>query len=97
MWREGYDHIAFLSVARHVVANFLRHNRGTRAKLVLRCNICNMERVNIVNESGTIVEHADFHSNVEITIGGVSVDELYDTVINKVMETMAAFQMESSK
>lgn len=56
-----------------------------------------MERVNIVNESGTIVEHADFHSNVEITIGGVSVDELYDTVINKVMETMAAFQMESSK
>lgn len=89
----GYDPQSFLNTTRQVVTNLLRNNRRTRVKLILRCN---MERVSIVSETETIVEHAAFHSNVEVNLEGTDIDELYDAMVDRIMEAMATFQMRGS-
>ena len=91
--REGYDATSFLNTVRRDVTNLLRNNRRTRIKLILRCN---MERVSIVSETGTIVEPAAFHSNVEVNLEGTDVDELYDAMVDRALEGMATFQMQGS-
>ena len=91
--REGYDAQSFLNVARQHVTTLLRNNRRTRVKLILRCN---MERVSIVSDTGTIVDAAAFHSNVEVNLDGTDADELYDVMVDRAMEAMATFQMRGS-
>ncbi|XP_060083028.1 uncharacterized protein LOC132562303 [Ylistrum balloti] len=91
--REGFDAQSFLNTARQNVVNLLRGIRGTKVKLILRCN---MEKVNLVSASETIVEPAAFHSNVEINLEGTDADELYDAMVDRVMEAMATFQLRGS-
>lgn len=55
-----------------------------------------MERVSIVSETGTIVEPAAFHSNVEVNLEGTDVDDLYNTMVDRVLESLATFQMQGS-
>ena len=54
---DDYDPQSFLTALREVVTIFLRTNRGTKVKLIIRYN---MERASIVSESGTITEQQRF-------------------------------------
>ena len=91
--REGYDPQSFLNAVRQNVTNLLRNNRRTRVKLILNCN---MEMVSIVSETGTTIDPASFHSNVEVNLEGTDVDELYDAMVDRALEAMATFQMRGS-
>lgn len=86
-----YDPQSFLTALREVVTIFLRTNRGTRAKLIIRYN---MERASIVSESGTITEAAAFHSGVEVNVEGTDVNEIYNTMFDTILENFAIFQMQ---
>ena len=54
-----------------------------------------MEKTNIA-DGQRIEQPAAFHSDVEVNLEGTDVNELYDTVIDKVMENIANFQMQGS-
>ena len=54
-----------------------------------------MEKTNIT-DGQTIEQPAAFHSDVEVNLEGTDVNELYDTIIDKVMENIANFQMQGS-
>ena len=90
--REGYDPQTFLSDVKRKVTNLLENNRKTKVKLILRCI---MEKTNIA-DGQRIEQPAAFHSDVEVNLEGTDVNELYDTMIDKVMENIANFQMQGS-
>ena len=90
--REGYDPQTFLSDVKREVTTLLENNRKTKVKLILRCI---MEKTNIA-DGQTIEQPAAFHSDVEVNLEGTDVNELYDTIIDKVMENIANFQMQGS-
>ena len=90
--REGYDPQTFLSDVKREVTNLLENNRKTKVKLILRCI---MEKTNIA-DGQRIEQPAAFHSDVEVNLEGTDVNELYDTMIDKVMENIANFQMQGS-
>ena len=87
-----YDPQSFLTALREVVTIFLRTNRGTKVKLIIRYT--NMERASIVSESGTITEAAAFHSGVEVNVEGTDVNEMYNTMFDTILENFAIFQMQ---
>ena len=90
--REGYDPQTFLSDVKRKVTTLLENNRKTKVKLILRCI---MEKTNIA-DGQRIEQPAAFHSDVEVNLEGTDVNELYDTMIDKVMEHIANFQMQGS-
>ena len=67
--------------------NVLRNNRKTRVKLILKCN---MEKGNTPEEM--IIKPVDFHSNIEINLDGRDEKDLYDTMVQRMIEKMATFQ-----
>ena len=91
--RNGYSPQSFFNDTRQAVTNLLKNNRRTKVKLILRCN---MERISLVSETGTIVEPAAFHSNVEVNLEATDEDELYNAMVDRALETMATFQMRGS-
>lgn len=91
--RNGYSPQSFFNDTRQAVTNLLKNNRRTKVKLILRCN---MERISLVSETGTIVEPAAFHSNVEVNLEATDEDELYNVMVDRALETMATFQMRGS-
>ena len=88
-WREGYDTKTFLSDVKREVTTLFENNRKTKVKLILRCI---MEKTNIA-DGQTIEQPAVFHSDVEVNLERTGVNELYDTIIDKVMENIANFQI----
>ena len=62
-------------------------NRKTKIKLILRCN---MERP---SNAGTIIQPSDFHSDVEINVHGRDEQELYDIMVERMLEHMATYQL----
>ena len=77
---EGYDARRFLQDARQNITNVLRNNQGTKVKTVLRCN---MERG---SNSGTVIQPDAFHSNIEVNLDGTDEKELYDTMVERMIE-----------
>ena len=69
------------------MTSVLKKNRRTKVKLILKCN---MEREN--NPEEMEIKPADFHSNIEINLDGPDEKELYDTMIERILENMASFQ-----
>ena len=90
--RDGYDPESFLRAVRQTVTNLLRNNHGIKVKLVLNCN---MEMTSIVR--GTVIEPSSFHSIVEVNLEGTNVDELYNTMVARILENIATFQMRGSQ
>ena len=43
-----------------------------------------------------VVRPADFHSSIEVNLDGTDERELYDTMVERILENMAAFQREGS-
>ena len=90
--RVGYDPQSFMLDVKQAVINFLRKNRRTKVKLILRCN---MEKNNI--STGEVIAHkTSFHSKPEVNLEGTDVADLYNTMVDRVLEAMATFQRNGS-
>ena len=90
--RAGYDPESFMADVKRLVINFLRNNRMIKVKLILRCN---MEKNNI--STGEVITHkAAFSSKPELNLEGTDVDDLYSTMLDRVLETLATFQRNGS-
>ena len=79
----GYDAKSFLDGARENMTKVLRDNRNTKVKLILKCY---MEFLT-TNE----IKPADFHSNIEVNLDGTDEKELYDTMVERILEKIATF------
>ena len=79
----GYDAKSFLDGARENMTKVLRDNRNTKVKFILKCY---MEFLT-TNE----INPADFHSNIEINLDGTNEKELYDTMVESILEKIATF------
>ena len=90
--RTRYDPHSFMLYARRVVINLLRKNRKIKVKLILRSN---MEKISL--STGDVIMHkTSFHSKAEVNLEGTDVDDLYDAMTDRVLESMATFQMRGS-
>ena len=85
--REGIDVQPFFQSVRGTITRILRNNRRTKVKLVL---ICYMERPSILGE--TIIRPSNFSSYIEVNLDGTDENELYNTMIERIMENMARLQ-----
>ena len=88
---EEYDARSFLQNTRQYITSVLRNNRGTKVKLIFKFN---MERPSNLGE--TVTSPTDFHSNIEINLDGTDEKELYDTMVERIIEKMATFQSKGS-
>ena len=43
-----------------------------------------------------VIKPADFRSDIEINLDGTDEQELYDTMVERILENIAAFQREGS-
>ena len=82
-----YDARSFLQNTRQNITSVLRNNRRTKVKLIFKCN---MERPSNLGE--TVIAPADFHSNTEVNLDGTNEEDLYDMMVERVIEKMATFQ-----
>ena len=78
---QGYDAQSFLQDASQNITSVLRNNRITKVKLTFKCY---MERGN--NPTEMIIKPADFHSDIEINLVGTNERELYDTMVERILE-----------
>ena len=79
----GYDAKSFLDGALENMIRVLRDNRNTKVKLILKCY---MEFLT-TNE----IKPADFHSNIEVNLDGTDEKDLYDTMVERILEKIATF------
>ena len=84
---EGYDARSFLQNARKNITSVLRSNRRTKVKLIFKFI---MEKTSILGES--VIKPADFHSDIEVNLDRTDEKELYDTMVERVLENMYEFQ-----
>ena len=88
---EGYDVRSFLQDACQNITSILRNNPRTKVKLSLKCIV---EKGNTPEEM--VIKPADFHSDIEINLDGTDEKDLYDTMVERILEKIATFQNESS-
>ena len=79
--KDGYDPQTFMRDVRQVIINLLRKNRRIKVKLILRCN---MEKISL--STGDVIMHkTSFHSKAEVNLEGTDVDDLYNTMADRVL------------
>ena len=79
----GYDAKSFLDGAREKMTKVLRDNRNTKVKLILKCYLDFPTR----NE----IKPANFHSCIEVNLDGTNEEDLYDTMVDRVLENIAKY------
>ena len=84
---EGVDARTFLHHTRENITSVLRNNRRTKVKLIFKCN---MERPSNLGE--IVIQPSAFHSNIEVNLDGTDEEELYITMVERIIENMATFQ-----
>ena len=84
---EGVDARSFLDRVRENITRVLRNNRETKIKLIFKCN---MERPSTLGE--TVIKPADFSSEIHINLDGTDEEDIYITMIERILENMAVFQ-----
>ena len=80
---EGFDPQSFLQNARQNITNVLRNNRRTKVKLIFKCYMQMLK----TNE----IKPADSHSDIEVNLDGTDEKDLYDTMIERILEKIATF------
>ncbi|PFX33260.1 hypothetical protein AWC38_SpisGene1938 [Stylophora pistillata] len=88
----GYGPMDFLQTVKRTVINFLLTQKNIKMVLVLRCN---MSKTNIATGE-TVIKLAYFTSFVEIVFQETDREELYQKCVDKMMESLAKFQIEGS-
>ena len=86
----GYDARRFLQDARQNITSVLRNNRKTKVKLISKCNM--EKQVNADRD----IQPATFHSNIEINLDETDEEELYDIMVERIIEKMATCQSRNS-
>ena len=84
---EGIDARSFLDRVRENITRVLRNNIGRKVKLIFKCE---MERPSNLGE--TVIKPANFHSDIHINLEGTDEDDIYITMIERILEKMATFQ-----
>ena len=84
----GYDAKSFLDGARQNMTKVIRDNRRTKVKLIFKCYMKWLHR----NE----INPADFHSDIEVNLDGTDEKELYDTMVERILEKIATFSATKS-
>ena len=79
----GFDPQSFLDGAKQNITRILRDNRKTKVKLISKCY---MEWL-LTNE----IKPADFHSGIEVNLDGTDEKELYNTMVERILEEIATF------
>ena len=74
-------------MVKEVVTNKLQSHRQTKVRMILKCM---MKETNMATGKETIVE-AVFHSGVEINLEGSDVNEIYDGMVEKVLDNLSTF------
>ena len=72
--------------------DFFKNNRRIKVKMILNCN---MQMTSI--KRGTVIQPSSFHSRVEVNLEGTNVDELYNNMVERILESIATFQMRGSQ
>ena len=86
------DPETFLSAVKPTLLQFLNEHRNIKLKLILKCVMSKTDRA-----TGE-VEYSNGHfvSKVEIILQGTNLDELYQKMTGKMLESLAAYQMQGS-
>ena len=79
----GFDPQSFLEGAKQNITSVLRNNRRTKVILIFKCY---MQRLK-TNE----IKPADFHSGIEVNLDGTDEKELYDMMVERILEKIATF------
>ena len=79
----GFDPQSFLEGAKQNITSVLRNNLRTKVKLILKCYMQMLK----TNE----IKPADFHSNIGVNLDGTDEKDLYDTMIERILEKIATF------
>ena len=74
----GFDPQSFLEGAKQNITSVLRNNRRTKVKIIFKCY---MQRLK-TNE----IKPAGFHSGIEVNLDGTDEKDLYDTMIERILE-----------
>src|SRR5271157_1231131 len=89
---EGIDAVSFLNSVRPQVISQISRNPMTKINIVLTCI---MERVDM--KSGEVITaECPFVSKTEVVLAATDVNELYNNVRDKILESMANFQRQGS-
>ena len=80
---EGFDPESFLDNARENITGVLRNNRRTKVKLILKCNMHFLR-------TDEIKPYA-FHSNIEVNLDGTDEKELYNIMVERILENIPKF------
>lgn len=89
---NGVDPSTFLNAVKQQVVNLLSQSRHTKVNIVLTCV---MERVDI--QSGEVIEaEVPFATKAEVVLESTDLSELYARATDKILETIATFQMRGS-
>ena len=84
----GYDARSFLDGARENIINVLRNNRRTKVKFISKCNMH-------LTRTDEIKPYA-FHSGIEFNLDVTDEKELYDTMVERILEEIAKFMSKDS-
>ena len=79
----GFDAESFLEGAKQNITSVVRNNRRTKVKLIFKCYMQILKTNEIVPRN--------FHSNIEINLDGTDKKELYDTMVEIILERIATF------
>ena len=85
----GFDTESFLEGAKQNITNVLRNNRRTKVKLILKCYMQMLKTNEILPRN--------FHSNIEVNLDGTDEKELYDRMVEIILERIATFLAEGSE
>ena len=77
----GFDPRSFLNGARENMIRVLRNNRNTKVKLILKCYM----ECRTTNE----IVPRNFHSCIEVNLDGTNEEDLYDMMVDRVLENIA--------
>ena len=78
-----FDPRSFLEGVKQNITSVQRNNRRTKVKIIFKCYIQMLK----TNE----IKPADFHSGIEVTLDGTDEKDLYDTMIEGILEKIATF------
>ena len=87
---EGFDARSFLDNVRENITRVLRENRGTKVKLIFKCNMIRE------GPDGEIISPSAFHSDILINLVGTDEDDIYIILTERILEKMATFQSKGS-
>ena len=79
----GFDPQSFSDGVPENMIRVLRDNRNTKVKLILKCYM----EFQTTNE----IKPADFHSCIEVNLDGTNEEDLYDMMVDRVLENIAKY------